>query len=200
MSSRFCVALLAILSVVSLARTQVDQPTSPTKCTEYNQVNTTKAQCNEIFTCPGKCTGSVVAKSCRMIRPDTDFLGNPNATAPPNEVIPQVNCTITFGRNTAQAKSCDTETASYSCTGGIVPDTYALCYQCGTLQGDAGTPGGSPNKTTTPPSTAQNGSMTPDTTSTPPTTSNTTSAGNTQRIDMQQGLVLASLSLFMLSV
>ncbi|KAH9808759.1 secreted protein [Melampsora americana] len=224
MSARLFISLLAIFSVVSLAHTQVDKPTSPTKCTQYNNVNTTKALCNDIFTCPGKCTGAVVAKSCRVIRPDTDFLGNPNAGAPPNPVIDQVNCTKLFGRNTAQAKACSNETAEFSCSGGIVPNTYALCYDCAQSSGEASSPSGNPNATTTPntttttPGTPQNGSMTPDTACPNPPTSNTTSSGNatsggsttsggntnsagiTQRLDMQQGLVLVSLSLFMLSV
>ncbi|KAG0144631.1 hypothetical protein CROQUDRAFT_47038, partial [Cronartium quercuum f. sp. fusiforme G11] len=87
---------------------------------------TLNSECDELYTCCGGCFGPfITANDCRLVVLDqTDFLGYPGSS------VGQVECTVSYGRNSARAKSCITETEIYSCEGGAVLGTYATCYNC----------------------------------------------------------------------
>ncbi|KAG0144086.1 hypothetical protein CROQUDRAFT_672572 [Cronartium quercuum f. sp. fusiforme G11] len=119
--------ILVFVTLIANAAAARLNSTAPIQCSLYANANTVDAQCNELYTCSGKCSGPfITAKNCRLVTNKTDFLGYPNRD------IGQVKCTVTYGRNSARAKSCRTETQLYSCEGGAVPGTYATCSNCTT--------------------------------------------------------------------
>ncbi|OAV96883.1 hypothetical protein PTTG_26177 [Puccinia triticina 1-1 BBBD Race 1] len=122
-SSRLTLSVLAFIGqVVSAASVTTDDDT-PRQCFYYTGANTNSATCNEVpdLICTGGCRrGSyVTAEGCR---PND---GSPKSAAAP--LTPQ-NCTVGFGRDTAAAKACLTETKGYSCNGKT--SGFALCYGC----------------------------------------------------------------------
>ncbi|KAH9813541.1 secreted protein [Melampsora americana] len=130
LSLSFAVVVLA-LSSFSLTLAQSTNQGQTTQCTRYSRANTTQPSCNERYTCAGECTGPfITAQNCLLITDDTDFLGRPKPDTPANSPVTNVICNVGYGRNTAAASACLTDTGTYSCNGGMVADTYATCYEC----------------------------------------------------------------------
>ncbi|KAH9816520.1 secreted protein [Melampsora americana] len=224
MSARFFAILLTTSSAVLLASAQDTKAPDSMKCSLYYNANTNNARCNDLYTCTGGCEGPfVVGPSCLLITNATDFMGRPkSASDPPNNPVSDVKCTVGFGKNTAAAKICITETAKYSCTGTTAPDSHAMCHGCATgsaggsgggaqsttpttnttAQGAAGISAGNmnnsaslPNTTLGMPSTANHTNSSLNTTAATPHTSPMTAAGNIKQVDVHQALVLGAISL-----
>ncbi|EGF99535.1 uncharacterized protein MELLADRAFT_112579 [Melampsora larici-populina 98AG31] len=175
MSAWWFAIFLTTFSAVTLASAQDTKTPESMKCTMYAKANTNNAQCNERYTCTGGCEGPfVVGPSCLLITNATDFMGKPNsASDPPNNPVSNVKCTVGFGRNSAAARLCITETATYSCTGTTAPDSHAMCQGC--TVGTAGSSGGGAQTTTPTSTTASQGNTGTGNTNNLTSTSNTTS-------------------------
>ncbi|EFP87717.2 uncharacterized protein PGTG_13503 [Puccinia graminis f. sp. tritici CRL 75-36-700-3] len=124
MRSTFSLAasiLVALIGQAFSAATVTTDNDGPKQCMTYTGANTDTATCNDIpdMICTKGCRDSfVVAQGC---------LPNDGSAAPTDLPGTQV-CTVGFGRDTAAAKACLTESKGFSCKGDTTGYTY--CYGC----------------------------------------------------------------------